>query len=109
MSIPTKPLAWAVEAAKELHPHYGRGTIRLVAAIIAKHAPRPMRLQWKTDNDGATFYADTPFGRYKVGKSWWTFNDGSDHNFDGHDENKTAAEAHFDERVAKCMEPPYAG
>lgn len=119
MSDQTKPPAWAVEAATDiLYDHLERPRQQYIdsaAAIIAKHAPRPMRLRW-VQVDAQTAVADSEFGSYSV----WEFQDEDgvrcymrrkgEHGgtlvkgATSLDQAKAAAQADFAERVAKCME-----
>lgn len=119
----TKIPAWAVESARELHERitgnpgtaedFGlleRGAKQKIADIIAKHAPRPMRLRWerKQTDDPAAFRqeAKSPFqidyAIWRSGMSDIYFMNGSA--YKSIYEAECAAQADFAARLEKCTE-----
>ena len=109
MSNPTKPPAWAVEAASKINDQYcgnkyDESDEQTIAAIIAKHAPRRRQIKWQERLNGFWF-AHTPVGDYAVSGMGWhrveTWFGGPSENLD---QAKAAAQADFAERVEKCME-----
>lgn len=71
-----------------------------VAAIIAKHVPKPKPFEWE-HWIGDTWYAKTPFGDYCAHGRRWSFN-GYVNPADSLESAKAAAFADYCNKLAAC-------